>query len=86
MTCRIDRLATDEGVVLRLSGRITGEELEVLRLALEEGGVVAIDLAEIEVVDRNAVRLLALNEANGIELRSCPAYIREWARREGDSR
>ena len=82
MTCRIDRLSTEQGVVLRISGRIAAEDLEVLRTALEEGSVVAIELAEIELVDRDAVKLLALNEANGIELRHCPAYIREWVTRE----
>ena len=82
MTCRIDRLSLGQGVVLRVSGRITGEDLEVLRTALEEGGVVAMELAEIELVDREAVKLLALNEANGIELRHCPAYIREWLTRD----
>ena len=86
MTCRIDRLATEQGVLLRVSGRITGEDLEVLRIALEDGGVVAIDLGEVELVDRNAVKLLALNEANGIELRRCPAYVREWVTREGGRR
>ena len=84
MTCRIDRLRSEGGVVLRISGRIAGEkDLEILRIALEEGSVVAIELAEIEVVDRDAVTFLALSEANGIELRNCPAYIREWVRREG---
>jgi len=82
MTCRIDRLSIEQGVVLRVSGRITGEDLEVLRTALEEGSVVAIELAEIELVDRDAVRLLALHESSGIELRHCPAYIREWVTRE----
>ena len=72
----------NSGVVLRISGRIAGEDLEVLRTALEEGRVVAIDLAEVELVDRDAVKLLALTEANGIELRHCPAYIREWVTRE----
>jgi len=33
---------------------------------------------EVIVVDREAVRLLAVSETNGIELRNCPAYIREW--------
>jgi hypothetical protein len=28
------------------------------------------------------VRLLAFSEANGIELRNCPAYIREWVAKE----
>ena len=84
MTCRIDRHSIEQGVVLRISGRIAGEDLEVLRTALEEGSVVAIELAEVEVVDSDAVTFLALNEANGIELRECPAYIREWITREGD--
>ena len=82
MTCRIDRLSIEQRVVLRISGRIAGEDLEVLRTALAEGHVVAIELAEVELVDRAAVELLALNEANGIELRHCPAYIREWVTRE----
>jgi len=82
MTCRIDRLSTEQGVLLRVSGRIAGEDLEVLRSALEEGGVVAVELAEVELVDRDAVTLLALTEASGIELRRCPGYIREWVTRE----
>jgi hypothetical protein len=85
MTCRIDRLSIERGVALRICGRISGEDLEVLRAALEEGRVAAFELAEIELVDRDAVRFLALNEANGIELRNCPAYIREWVTRERGS-
>jgi hypothetical protein len=83
MTCRIDRHSIQEGVVLRISGRISGEDLEVLRTALEGGSVVAVELAEVEVVDRDAVKFLARSEANGIELMRCPAYIREWITREG---
>ena len=82
MTCRIDRLSIEQGVVLRISGRIAGEDLDVLRTALEEGRVVAIDLTEVELVDRDAVTFLARTEGNGIELRHCPAYIREWVTRE----
>jgi hypothetical protein len=85
MTCRIDRLSIEQSVVLRISGRIAGEDLEVLRTALEEGSVAAIELAEIELVDRDAVKFLALNESIGIELRNCPAYIREWVTRERGS-
>jgi hypothetical protein len=82
MTCRIDRLSVEQGVVLRISGRITGEDLDVLRIALEEGLVVALDLTEVELADRDAVTLLARTERDGIELRHCPAYIREWVTRE----
>ena len=82
MTCRIDRLSNGRGVVLRISGRIAGEDLDVLRTTLEEGRVVALDLTEVELADRDAVTLLARTESNGIELRHCPAYIREWVTRE----
>ena len=65
-------------------GRIAGEDLDVLRNALEDGRVVALDLTEVELADRDAVTLLARTESNGIELRHCPAYIREWVTRERD--
>ena len=82
MTCRIDRLSVERGIVLRICGRITHDNLEVLRTALDDRRVVAIELAEVELVDRDAVKLLALQEANGIELTRCPGYIREWVTRE----
>lgn len=82
MTCRIDRLAVEQGVGLHVSGRISGGDLEILRTALGEGPVVAIDLAEIELVDRDAVMFLAAAEDLGIALTRCPAFIREWIARE----
>jgi len=69
--------------VLRISGRITAKDLDMLRDLLgQERGEVAIDLKEVLLVDREAVTLLAFSEANGIALRNCPAYIREWVARE----
>jgi len=85
MTCRIDRHSTEQGLVLYISGRLAAEDLEVVRTALDERRVVAIELAEVDLVDRDAVELLARAEAKGIELRSCPAYIREWITNERDS-
>lgn len=85
MSCRIDRVVSGEEdlVVVRVSGRIHGEHADTLKELLErEKGRVAIDLKEVILVDREAVRLLALSEASGIELRNCPAYIREWVARE----
>jgi len=82
MTCRIERIGIERGLVLRVSGRITRDNLEILRTALEESSVAAIDLAAIELVDRDAVMFLAANESSGIELRHCPAFIREWITRE----
>jgi hypothetical protein len=85
MTCRIDRLSTEQGLVLHISGRIAAEAVEVVRAALDEFPVVAIEIAAVELVDGDAVKLLAQTEGEGIELRNCPAYIREWITKERDS-
>ena len=84
MACRIDRVVKgDNGVVLCVSGQITGQDVNTLRAAVEQDGkTVAIDLKDVLLVDREAVRLLALYENNGTELRNCPAYVREWVTRE----
>jgi hypothetical protein len=84
MSCRIDRVVPAEDlVVFRVSGRITAQELGMLQdLLRQESGGVAIDLKEVRLVDLKAVKLLAFSEVNGVELRNCPAYIREWITRE----
>jgi hypothetical protein len=87
MSCRIDRGVSAENlVVLFISGRITGEHVEMLRNVLEqESAGFLIDLKNVLLVDREAVRLLALSEANGTELRNCPPYVREWVKREREN-
>jgi len=86
MTCRIDRVSTERGLLLCISGWLTAEDLEIVRTELDGRHVVAVALAEVELVDREAVKLLAQAEANGIQLKNCPAYIREWITRERESR
>jgi hypothetical protein len=84
MSFRIDRVVNAEGlVVLSVSGRIRGDDVEMLRGVLEqESGNFAIDLKNVVLADREAVELLALSEARGTELRNCPLYIREWVTKE----
>ena len=84
MTCRIDRVLIGTGLlILQISGQLTGKDVELLWSLLEqERSVVAIDLKDVLLVDREAVRLLALSELNGTEIRNSPAYIREWVTRE----
>jgi hypothetical protein len=77
-TFRHDRL-----VVLFVSGQITDEHVDTLRGVLEqEPGGFVIDLKNVLLVDREAVKLLARTEAHGTELRNCPPYVREWVTRE----
>jgi hypothetical protein len=84
MACRIDRLVTEDGVVvMKISGRLTAHDVEMLRTLLEpEAGVIAFDLRDLLFADRDAVGLLARSEAGGGELRNCPPYIREWVTQE----
>lgn len=84
MTCRINRLVIGEGlVILCISGRITAQEVDMLRDLLDqEKSAVAFDLKDVLLVDREAVKFLALRESNAVELRNCSAYIREWIKRE----
>lgn len=84
MTLRIERLVDgEERVVFRLSGRIHADHVEMLGELLEqEKAKVAIDCREITLIGRDAIRFLARTEANGVELRNCADYIREWIARE----
>jgi len=65
-------------------GRMDSEHAaEMKRLfESEEGRRIVLDLKDLTLVDRDAVRFLEQCEADSIELKNCPAYIREWIRRE----
>lgn len=88
MTLRIERAARQGLTVFALCGRIDAEQTEELRRLIEleadRRGVV-VDLKDVKLVAREAVKFLAHCEADGIKLENCPAYIREWILREGSS-
>ena len=44
---------------------------------------IALDLADLTLVDQDAVSFLRRCEAENIQLKNCPAYIREWIMGEG---
>jgi hypothetical protein len=77
---KIQRTSTDK-VVFSLSGRIEIEDVaELQRLfSLEAfGQEIALDLQDVMLVDREAVKFLARCADERVELENCPAYIREW--------
>ena len=87
MTLKIQRAADGGVVIFTLSGRMVGEQVEQLQSLFEsetEGHRIVLDLEEVDLVDRDAVRFLARCTADGIELAHCPGYIREWIQRESD--
>jgi ABC-type transporter Mla MlaB component len=80
---RIEKI--DEGIALRLSGRIRADDIPALQEQLKQfDGALIYELSEIQLVDESAVRFLAECESNGIILRHCAPYIREWIRRQND--
>jgi hypothetical protein len=87
MTLRIDISDQRERLVLTLTGRIQAEQVlelqNLLRRPSSDHNLV-LDLREVRLVDRDAVRFLAEIETKGAKLRNCSAFIREWIWRERD--
>jgi hypothetical protein len=80
---KIQRSSNGE-VIFRLAGRLNEEhvaEMETL-LRSEATREIVLDLKDLTLVDREAVRFLERCEAASIKVKNCPAYIREWIRRE----
>jgi anti-anti-sigma regulatory factor len=77
--------STNGRIVFTLSGRIeiedVGELQRLLALELADCNLV-LDLTDVTLVDREAVRFLVRCEADSIELENCPPYIRQWIQRE----
>jgi hypothetical protein len=77
---KITRAANGE-VVFKLSGRMGAEnlgELETLISAEASGRRIVLDLKDLTLVDQDAVNFLRRCEADSLQLRNCPAYIRKW--------
>jgi len=80
---KINRTEDEKAVAFALSGRLAAENLAELKTLLEsEGRPLILDLENITLVDRDAVKFLKRCEADSIQLKNCPAYIREWIARE----
>ena len=85
---RIQRSANGE-VVFTMSGQMDAEsivELETLINSEAEGCRIVLDLKDLTLADEDAIIFFVRCEANGIILKNCPAYVREWIsakRREG---
>ncbi len=84
MTCKIERLVSAENsVVIRVCGRIQVEHVSTMKEFIrQEQGVVVLDLTEVTLVDREAVNLIAMCTLKNIEVRNCPAFLREWVTKE----
>jgi len=71
-------------IVFKLSGRMDGETVTALKALFSSeanGRCIALDLTELTLVDQESMGFLEQCEADGIELRNCPAYVRKWITR-----
>jgi hypothetical protein len=85
MTLRIERSARQGFTVFTLSGRMKSEQVEELtQLFDSDYRNVILDLRDLRLADRDAVRFLRSCKAEGMKLENCPAYVCEWMDREED--
>jgi hypothetical protein len=83
VTFKIETVSEKNGTGIKLIGWLRSEYLVELTAKIgSSGGPVALEMAQVTLVDVEAVRYLSACETQGIELRRCPAYIREWIARE----
>jgi len=84
---RIHTSINEDQVIFQVSGRIEAQdvvELERLIHCEADGHSLVLDLEDVKLVNREAVRFLAECEARGAKLRNSPAYIRDWVAKERD--
>ena len=88
MTLKVNSSMEGDAVVFALCGRIREDQVAELKALFTSAAAernTILDIANVKLIDRGAVRFLAEQEGNGMTLRNCPAYIREWILRERNS-
>jgi anti-anti-sigma regulatory factor len=81
---RIQR-SSNAQVVFTLSGRMDEEhiaELEALINSEANGRHIVLDLKNLTLAGQDAIRFLERCEAEGVTLKNCAAYVREWITRQ----
>ena len=81
MTLKVNSSMERDAVVFALCGRIREEQVAELKALFTSAAAernTVLDVANVKLIDRAAVRFLAQQEDKGFTLRNCPAYVREW--------
>ena len=87
MTFRIETAARGTDKVFNLSGRIDAQAIAELKRLFElqtDNRDIVLDLKDVRVIDRDAMRFFMHCVAEGVKLENCASYIREWMEREKD--
>jgi hypothetical protein len=85
MTLRIEKSMRQRFTVFTLIGRLEAEQISELKELFDgDSKTIVLDLEDVRLADRDAVRFLRACETEGMKLENCPAYVREWMGREKD--
>jgi anti-anti-sigma regulatory factor len=87
MAFRIEIAARGRLTVFILSGHIETQAIAELRRLCERQTHhrdIVVDLKDVSLVDREAMRFFIRCEADGVTLENCTPYIREWMEKEKD--
>ena len=80
------RCTSGRRVVFTVSGQLDSDNVNELCHVVDAepaGGVLVLDLTDLVLADRDAVRVLRKYETCGrVVLQNCPAYIRTWMARD----
>ena len=85
MTLKIERSAQRGLTIFVLSGRLAEEEIPELERVLGPRTFysnVIIDLKNLSLVNRVAVKFLVRCQTDGLRVKNCPEYVRKWMLRE----
>jgi predicted metal-binding protein len=83
MTLRIERSVRQGNTFFTLSGHMKAEEVAELKALFDvDHRTIVLDLRDVRLADRDAVKFLRDCEADGMKLENCPEYVREWMDRE----
>ena len=85
---KIQRVSNSH-VVFKLSGRMDAENVAELKELIESearGCHIVLELSDLTLVDRDAVKFLEHCEMESIKLENCPSYIRVWIAREREGK
>ena len=76
---KIERTLSNSENVFTLTGRIGSSDVQTLKASMEQSEMPsALDLAQVDLINLDAVRFLASLELRGIELRNGRPHVRAW--------
>jgi len=80
VTYRVHQSKEPGATVFVLSGVLDAEHATGLEelLATAADSRIVLDLEDVTLVDRAAVRVLARVESEGADIVNCPEYVRRW--------